>query len=240
MQAHTDYYAQVNFDWDTDPDPVKRRKKNIKEARKKLKPTRRFGFIKFNQRGQCCVTGIMLSSLGPDAYERPLIDPDTMRPVDDGRTLANTFFKDPLTGKIEPFHALSAIDRGFLLNSGYSPDLLMTYWLFSQWKLQQQQDKQSEHSVWLWKRRKIKMVPITNQNKRRREVPKLVEAMDPFYQMCLEHQGKGVEIAEFKNFETGEVDICTIHLDLRHMRYLEQQAQASIDGTPSDDVGRAP
>lgn len=237
MDQNTLYYAQSKIDWDNDPDPYKRRKKNLKKARRALKPARRFGFIKFNTRGQCCVSGIQLASLGPQAYDVPLIDPDTLTPVDDGRTLANQFFKDPLTGKIEPFYALSNVDTGFPMKSGYSPDLLMIYWLFSQWKMQQQQDNQSQHSVWLWKRRKIKMVPINPQNQRKAR-PKLAEAMEPFFQLCLEHQGRGVEISEFKNYKTGEVDICTIQLDLRHMRYLEEQSQASFEGTTSDAQGR--
>ena len=81
------------------------------------------------------------------------------------------------------------------------------------------------------------MVPINPQNQRKAR-PKLAEAMEPFYQLCLEHQGRGVEISEFKNYQTGEVDICTIQLDLRHMRYLEEQSQASFEGTTSDAQGR--
>lgn len=233
MDQNTLYYAQSKIEWDNDPDPYKRRKKNIKIARKQLKPARRFGFIKFNQKGQCCVSGIMLASLGPSAFDVPLLDPDTFLPLENGKTLASQFFRDPLTGKTEPFYALSNVDTGFQLGAGYSPDLLMIYWLFSQWKYQQHMDNQSQHSVWLWKRRKIKMVPI-NPEKAKKSKPKLVEAMEPFYQMCLEHQGNGIEISEFKNFETGEVDICTIHMDLRHMRYLEEQAKGSFEGTTSE------
>ena len=77
------------------------------------------------------------------------------------------------------------------------------------------------------------MIPISSSQQTYTK-PKLVEAMEPFYQMCLEHQGNGIEISEFKNYETGEVDICTIQMDLRHMRHLEAQAQASFEGTTSE------
>ena len=157
LDSQVDYTANAKFDFDQDPDPIKRRKKNIKRAKKFLKPARKFGFIRFNEPGQCCVTGIMLSAMGPDAYDVPLLDPDTMRPLDDGRTLATQFFRDQLTGKIVPFTALSSIDSGYMLRSGYSPELLMIYWLLSQWKLAQHVDNQSQHSVWLWKKRNIKL-----------------------------------------------------------------------------------
>jgi len=235
IEPHVDYTANAKFDFDQDPDPIKRRKKNIKRARKFLKPARSFGFIKFNEPGQCCVTGIMLSALGPDAYDVPLLDPDTMRPMENGKTLASQFFIDQLTGKPAPFTALSSIDSGYMLRSGYSPELLMIYWLLTQWKLAQHVDNQSQHSVWLWKKRNIKLVPIQKTASSNKSKPKLVEAMEPFYQMCLEHQGQGVEIMEVKNHQTNEVDLCGIWLDLRYMRYLEElEAQSSFEGTTSE------
>ena len=75
----------------------------------------------------------MLSALGPDAYDVPLLDPDTMRPLENGKTLASQFFIDQLSGKPAPFTALSNIDSGYMLRSGYSPELLMIYWLLTQW-----------------------------------------------------------------------------------------------------------
>ena len=52
-----DYYPQVKFDFDQDPDPVKRRK-NIKKARNFYAPQKRgecvaLNFSRFNDSGQC-------------------------------------------------------------------------------------------------------------------------------------------------------------------------------------------
>tara|TARA_B100000287_G_scaffold282579_2_gene266258 strand:+ start:9144 stop:9902 length:759 start_codon:yes stop_codon:yes gene_type:complete len=226
--ATPEYYPQVKFDFDQDPDPNRRRAKNIKKAFKLLKPTKTwysvwpFNIVRFNSAGVCCVTGVRLAALGPDAYNKPLLDPDTLKPLESGTTLAQHFFKDQLTGHDSHFTAYSNVSSGIPLRSSYCPELLQLMWLYTQWRQQQQLDNQGQMSVWLWKRRKIKMVPITDKPKKSEPKPGLVVALEPFFQMCLENQGKGIEINEYKNPLTGEVDLTSIHLDLRVMRAAEQ------------------
>jgi len=237
-----DYYPQVKFDFDQDPDPVKRRKKNIKKAKKLLRPTKAWWSIwplnisRFNDEGQCSVTGIRLAALGPDAYMKPLLNPDTMKPMDDGTTLSQHFFYDPVSGKNTPFTAYSNVDRGVPLRSSYCPELLQLYWLYTQWRHQQHLDNQGQMSVWLWKRKKIKMVPITEKPKKSSK-PSLVLALEPFYQLCMEHTHTGeINIIERRNPLTQEVDSVSIDLDLRMMRYIEEQnggAQSSSVEPPS-------
>ncbi len=234
-----DYYPQVKFDFDQDPDPTKRRRKNIRKARKLLKPTKPWYFpftSKFNDQGQCCVTGIRLAALGPDAYNKPLLDPDTLKPTDDGRTLSNHFFVDQITGQLTGFTALSGVDSGIPLRSSYCPELLQLYWLYTQWRQEQQLDNQSQMSVWLWKKKRIKMVPIKERVKTNEGKPELVAALEPFFQLCLDNRGKGIEITEYKNPLTGEVDLTSINLDLRVMRYTAEvnaESAVSSDGATS-------
>jgi hypothetical protein len=235
-----DYWPQVKFDFDQDPDPVRRRRKNIRRAKKRLKPVRTwwsFGplsIARFNDDAQCCVTGIRLSALGPAAFDKPLLDPDTLQPLDDGRTLASHFFVDQLSGGSVRWTAMSSVDTGYPLRSSYCPELLQLYYLYTQWKQQEQLDKQGQMSLWLWKRRRIKMVPITEKPKQSKK-PALVDAIEPFFQLCLDNRGRGVEISEYKNALANEVDLVTITLDLRMMRHLEAQAsEASSVGAPSE------
>lgn len=234
-----DYYPQVKFDFDQDPDPIKRRRKNIRKARKLLKPTKPwfFPFIsKFNEQGQCCVTGIRLSALGPDAYDKPLLDPDTLKPSENGRTLSNHFFVDQITGQLTGFTALSSVDSGMPLRSSYCPELLQLYWLYTQWRQEQQLDNQSQMSVWLWKKKRIKMVPIQEKVRVNGAKPELVAALEPFFQMCLDNRGRGIEITEYTNPLSGEVDLTMIHLDLRVMRHaaeIDAQSAVSSDEAPS-------
>jgi hypothetical protein len=110
----------------------------------------------------------------------------------------------------------------------------MLYWLYSQWKQQQHMDSISERSVWLWKKRKIKIIPITEKQVRLKK-PAVVEALEPFFKILMEHQGNGVYITEYPNPDSNEIDICDIRLDLRVMRKLEESyAEASIAGTASE------
>lgn len=237
-----DYYPQVKFDFDQDPDPARRRKKNIKKAKKLLKPTKAWwslwplNICRFNDSGQCCVTGIRLAALGPDAYAKPLLDPDTLKPMDSGITLSQQFFIDPVTGKNTPFTAFSNVDQGVPLRSSYCPELLQLYWLYTQWRQQQYLENQGQMSVWLWKRKKIKMVPITEKPKKR-HMPSVVKAFEPFYQLAQEHIHTGeVSIRERRNPFTEEVDYVDIGLDLRVMRYIEEknaEAQSSSVEPPS-------
>ena len=88
--------------------------------------------------------------------------------------------------------------------------------------------------MWLWKRRKIKMIPITEAPKKAKK-PAVVEVLDPFFKILQENVGKGVYIQEFPNPQTNEVDFCGIYLDLRIMRMMEAEyAEASSEGTPSE------
>ena len=50
-QDAVSYYGQVKFEFDRDPDPIKRRKKNIANAKRVLKPRRKWGFIQYGDAG---------------------------------------------------------------------------------------------------------------------------------------------------------------------------------------------
>jgi hypothetical protein len=228
------YYPRVRFTPDADPDPKLRRKKNIKAVSKILRPARHpiFPFIaRFNNPGQCCVTGIRLETLGPDAFSARLIDADTMTPTEDGRTLFDEFFTDNLTGQPRAFTAFSRIDSGTPLRSSYSPELLQLYWLYSQWKEQEMMENINEESGSLWKRKGIKLIPMqkTSTDEPR---PELVEQLEPFFQLCQKHEGKGVTTSQYSNPVSKEVDLVTITLDLRVMRIAESLS----DKPPSEEL----
>lgn len=236
QQAQTGsiYYPQVNFSFDNNPDPHLRRLMNIKQARDVLRPARVWWapmIPRFNEIGQCCVTGVRLDSLGADAFNRPLLDPDTMTPIDDDRTLFSEFFVDALTGNPRAFTPLMRVDSGAPLRSSYSPELLQLYWLFTQWKEQEQLETLAEDTTSLWKRKRIKLIPM-QRNKKEENRPALVERLAPFYEICLQNQGKGITISEYPNPQSGEVDLCHITLDLRAMRNADT-AQGSIGQPPS-------
>ncbi len=237
MATTSVYYPQVNFDFDNNPDPTVRRDVNIKNARRVLMPARMWGIPlappKYNDYGRCCVTGIQLTGLGPDAYNKPLIDPDTLSPLEDGRTLYSEFFADGASpGQAKAFVALSSVDSGYPLRSSYCPELLQLYWLFSQWKLQKEEENMNERSSFLWKRKKIKMIP-QQIDTTEKPTPSIVKEFEPFFALALKYEGKGVGISQFMNTVSGEVDLTTITLDLREFR-RQESANGLIDATPSE------
>jgi hypothetical protein len=238
MATTSVYYPQVNFEFDNNPDPIIRRKNNIASARKVLMPARQWGipgYPKYNDHGVCCVTGVQLLSLGSEAYNKPLLDPDTLSPLDNGETLYSHFFSD-MAGHHSAFTAMMYVDRGAPLRSSYCPELLQLYWLYSQWKIQEQEEAVNERSSFLWKKRRIKMIPKQIEEKER-AMPTMVEELEPLMKIVEKYEGKGVTTGQYQNPLTREVDFVQIMIDLRVARANDIPASLS-DATVSE--GRGP
>ena len=218
------FIPKISFTPDKDPDPHKRRRKNIKKLKKVLKPKRSFPFHflpAYGAPGQCCVTGINLRELPNDAYDKLLVDPQTFQPID-GRTLVTEFFTDAITGQPTTFCAKWNITGGWVLDSSYSPDLLQLYWLLTQWITDEERERQGTNGKFL-KRRKITMniIPISINRKKK---PRMVDEIEPLFEIAAKYEGKGSHIEQYTNPLTGEVDLATITLDLRVMRHQESEA----------------
>ena len=234
------FMSNVRFQFDDDPDPYKRRKKNMKNALRVLKPKRSrwppWG-PKHNNPGQCCVTGIDLRPLGYEGYDRVLLDPQTLQPVEDGRTLITEFFQDSMTGKPTQFNALTNVVTGIPLRSSYAPGLLQIYWLYTQWSYEAEMEKQGTSSSFL-RSRGIEIKPLRRKSGKQQYRPPLVDELEPFYLKCKQNEGRGVNIIETPNPESGEVDFVTIQLDLRKMRIEALQAESSIASTTTAGTGQ--
>ena len=239
------FMSNVRFHFDDDPDPYKRRKKNMKNAFRVLKPKRskwRLWSIVHNNPGQCCVTGIDLRALGAEAYNKALLDPHTLQPMEDGRTLMTEFFLDHLTGKPVQFAAQSGVTTGLPLRSSYCPGLLQIYWLFTQWKYETDMEEQGRNSSFL-RSRGIELKPLRRKDVKKRQRPLLVDEIEPFFAKVKLHEGQGIHITEYVNPDEssehhGEVDIVHITLDLRKMRFEERlNSEKTKGGNPSDNQG---
>lgn len=233
------FMPNVRFQFDDDPDPYKRRKKNMENALRVLKPKRSWfppWGPKFNNPGQCCVTGIDLKPLGYEGYNRVLLDPQTLQPVENGSTLITEFFQDHMTGNPTQFTAMTGVTTGMPLRSSYCPGLLQIYWLYSKWLYESEMEKQGTSSSFL-RSRGIEIKPLRRKTKQQFRPP-LVDELEPFYLKCKQNEGKGVHITEHANPETGEVDIVTVQLDLRKMRIDALKAEPSIAPTSTADTGQ--
>lgn len=217
------FLPKISFVPDKDPDPHKRRKKNIKKLKKILKPKRSFPLFflpAFSAPGQCCVTGINLRDLPKDAYDKMLLDPATFQPLEN-RTLLTEFFVDAITNGPTTFNAKWNITGGWTLDSSYSPDLLQLYWLLTQWIATESRERQETNGKFL-KRRKITMnvIPIIKTKKVK---PRMVDEFEPLFELAAKYDGQGSHIQQYPNPFTGEIDLATITLDLRVMRHQETE-----------------
>ena len=229
------FIPKLKFIPDKDPDPVKRRRKNIKKLRGILKPKRSFPLFflpAFNAPGQCCVSGANLRELPHDAYDKLLLDPETFQPIE-GRTLISEFFTDPINGQPTTFTAMSNITGGYPLYSSYAPDFLQMYWLLTQWTSAEENEKQSNNGKYLKKRGiSMKVIPIMSRKKSK---PALVQQFEPLFELAVQYEGKGCHIYQYRNPLTDEVDLATITLDLRVMRLQESEDLSEV--VPSPDGG---
>ncbi len=239
------FMSNVRFTFDDNPDPYKRRRINMKNALRVLKPKRspwRLYSITHNNPGQCCVTGIDLRALGAEAYNKALLDPHTLQPVEDGRTLMTEFFLDHLTGKPVQFTAQSGVTTGLPLRSSYCPGLLQIYWLYTQWKYESDMEEQGRNSSFL-RSRGIELKPLRRKEVKKRSRPLLVDEIEPFYAKVKMHEGQGIYITEYTNPDEGskhygEVDLVHITLDLRKMRCEERlNSEKSKGGNASENQG---
>ena len=212
------FLPKLKFVPDKDPDPVKRRRKNIKAIRRILKPKRSFPLVflpAYNAPGQCCVSGTNLRNLPADAYDKLLLDPDTFQPIE-GRTLVSEFFVDAITGMPTTFTARSNVTGGYPLNSSYAPDFLQMYWLLTQWITQEETERQSNNGKFFRKRGiSMKVIPIPVRKKQK---PAMLEEIEPLFEAAIKYEGKGAHVHQYRNPLSGEVDLATITLDLRVMR----------------------
>lgn len=239
MQAVSDsapsghlFLPKIKFTPDKDPDPHKRRRKNIKKLKKILRPKRAFPLYflpAFGAPGQCCVTGINLRELPGDAYDKLLLDPETFQPLE-GRTLITEFFTDAITNQPTTFCAKWNITGGWSLDSSYSPDLLQLYWLLTQWISAEEKERQGTNGKFLKKRNiSMNIIPVRVS---RQKKPRMVEDFEPLFELAAKYEGKGSHIQQYANPTTGEMDLATITLDLRVMRMQESEALSQDALTP--------
>jgi len=122
---------QVNFYPSRHPNPKKARKKDIKQAYKLLKPTKRSifsprrwlfgGKYRYNTNTmRCVIDGADIESLirvAGNIYDQ-IIDEET------GQSLWDIYFKNPVTGEVEAFVARENVTSGRKMRGTYCPEHL--------------------------------------------------------------------------------------------------------------------
>lgn len=215
---------KVNFFPSQHPNPRKRRRKDIKQAYRLLKPMKRHwlsprrwlwgGKYRYAKNtAQCCVDGCdvdnLLRSVG-NVY-------NDIRDEDTGKSLWEQYFTDPVTDQPRAFLAREGVTSGRTLTATYCPEHLHLYHLLSNWEAEEEQEKESRTGTL---RDKLKRgvstvsVPISVV-KKKDNTPEQLMKYEEFFRMC---RSDGIPIVHFKNKETGMNDITVVTFDMRQYR----------------------
>ena len=218
---------KVNFYPSQDPNPVKARKKDIKQAYKLLTPLKRSIFnpwrwigrkYKHNKQAHLCVID------GCDVKE--LIQHDNLysriSDEDTGKTLWDMYWQNPVTGEAEAFIAREGVTSGRKMRATYCPEHLHLYHLLCKWEAEQ--DKANQDSPRTLRDRvkkgvSIVTVPVSTIMTKDPQ-PTMLQKYEPFFAELEKDSKKmkGISIQYYENPITKENDITTVSFDLRIFR----------------------
>ncbi len=215
---------QVNFYPSKHPNPKKARKKDIKQAYKLLKPTKRSifsprrwlfgGKYRYNTNTmRCVIDGCDLEHLlrmAGNIYEQ-IIDEET------GQSLWDLYFKNPVTGEVEAFVARENVTSGRKMRGTYCPEHLHLYHLLTKWEKEEEAEQEATNGTLKAKLKKgvsVVAVPISSMRKKDNTPPILVK-YEPFFQMLKQDN---IPVTHFTNSATGMNDLVMIVFDMRQFQ----------------------
>ncbi len=216
---------KVNFYPSTHADPRKARRKDIRQAYRRLRPaTRRIisparllgsKFLYNKQTHVCVVDGCNCSELiqHDNLYAR-ICDEDT------GRSLWEMYWQNPVTGEPSAFLAMDRVTSGRRMRGTYCPEHLHLYHLLCKWEAEQEKENEMQPSRFKDKVKRgvsIVTVPVSTMKRDEIPVPEMLAKYEPFFEL-LERDSrmtKGININHYTNPMTGLNDITTVTFDLR-------------------------
>tara|TARA_R100000008_G_scaffold83806_1_gene69723 strand:+ start:2923 stop:3879 length:957 start_codon:yes stop_codon:yes gene_type:complete len=212
---------RVNFFPSRHSNPRKARKKDIKQAYRLLKPTKRpwysplrwwfGGKYRYNRNtAQCCVDGCdvdyLLKVMG-NVY-------DEIRDDETGRSLWEMYFVDGVSGESQAFLAREGVTGGRTMRATYCPEHLHLYHLLAKWEQEQEREQELTKGTLKDKVKKgvsVVAVPITAVASKDNTPPSL-QKYEPFFRML---RADKIPVQHLKNAETGMNDITIIVFDQR-------------------------
>lgn len=212
---------QVNFYPSKHPNPKKARKKDIKQAYKLLKPTKRSifsprrwlfgGKYRYNTNTmRCVIDGADIENLirvAGNIYDQ-IIDEET------GQSLWDIYFKNPVTGEVEAFVARENVTSGRKMRGTYCPEHLHLYHLLTKWEKEEEAEEEAETGTLKAKLRKgvsLVAVPV-NSIKKKDNTPPILAKYEPFFKMLKQDN---IPITHMTNAATGMNDLVVVVFDMR-------------------------
>jgi len=212
---------QVNFYPSQHPNPKKARRKDIKQAYKLLKPTKRSifsprrwlfgGKYRYNTNTmRCVIDGADIEHLlrhAGNIYEQ-VIDEET------GQSLWDLYFKNPVTGEVEAFVARENVTSGRKMRGTYCPEHLHLYHLLCKWEKEEEKEQEANTGTLRAKLKKgvsTVAVPISSI-KKKDNTPPILSKYEQFFQMLKQDN---IPITHLTNAATGMNDLVMIVFDMR-------------------------
>lgn len=212
---------QVNFYPSRHPNPVKARRKDIKQAYKLLKPTKRSifsprrwffgGKYRYNTNTmRCVIDGADVENLirlAGNIYDQ-IIDEDT------GKSLWELYFHNPVTGEPEAFVAREGVTSGRKLRGTYCPEHLHLYHMLTKWEKEEEAEQEAKGGTLKAKLKKgvsVVAVPIKTI-KKRDNTPLTLAKYQPFFEMLKQDN---IPVTHLTNAATGSNDLVMVVFDMR-------------------------
>ena len=242
---------KVNFYPSRHPDPRKARKQDIKQARKLLLPTKR-GLLnplrwiwghkyRYNrQTSLCVIDGCDCEELIKyDNLYAKICDEDT------GKSLWESYWKNPVTDSPEAFIAREQVTNGRLMKGTYCPEHLHLYHLLCKWESENDKDhNRTRTGMREMVKKGVSTVAIPiSIIKKKDNTPEFLKRYEGFFQM-LESDSKshaGISILHYQNPETKINDVTMIVFDLRlFQKEIIQQGPTLSDAITNLGIAQIP
>ena len=223
---------RVNFFPSRHANPRKARKRDIKQAYRLLRPTKRSwyaplrwwfgGKYRYNRNtSQCCVDGCdvdyLLKVMG-NVY-------DEIRDDETGKSLWEMYFVDAVSGESRAFLARENVTGGRTMRATYCPEHLHLYHLLAKWEQEQEQEQEGSKSTLRDRVKKgvsIVAVPITAVAAKDNTPPTL-QKYEPFFRML---RADKIPIVHMKSAKTGTNDLTIILFD--NNQFAENESGAPL------------
>ena len=232
---------KVNFYPSRHHDPKKARKKDIRQAYKLLRPSKRsrldprrlFGSrYRYNNNAATCVVD------GCDCEKLIRIDNlyDKISDEHSGRSLWEMYWKNPVTGEAQAFVARDRVTGGRNLQGTYCPEHLHLYHLLTKWETEQEKEREENPKRIRDRiRQGVSTVVVPIRTKKKEPVPAMLDKYEPFFEMLTldAKKSSGIHIAHYLNPVTGINDLTTVTFDLRvfqrELELMEEQRMAALE-----------
>ena len=215
---------QVNFYPSRHANPIKARRKDIKQAYRLLKPTKRHpvsprrwwfgGKYRYNTNTmRCCIDGCDVENLirlAGNIYEQ-IADEEV------GKSLWQLYFHNPVTGEDQAFIARFNVTSGHTMRATYCPEHLHLYHMLTKWEREEEAEQESKSGTLKAKLKKgvsIVAVPISTIKKKDNTPPQLSQ-YKPFFAML---ERDNIPIVHINNAATGSNEITMIIFDMKQFQ----------------------